>query len=111
MTREELKKHCEKQVEACEMWAKHNGEEPRGKIYEEHKLILELLEQTRWIPVSERLPEENITVLGTTAFDDLNKTELYNDCGEWKWYADGNFDVPIVAWMPLPEPYKAESEE
>lgn len=45
MTREELKKHCLKQVEACEMWAKHNGEEPHGKIYEEHKLILELLEQ------------------------------------------------------------------
>lgn len=45
MTREELKKHCEKQIESCEMWAKHNGEEPHGKIYEEHKLILELLEQ------------------------------------------------------------------
>lgn len=45
MTREELKKHCLRQVEACEMWAKHNGEEPHGKVYEEHKLILELLEQ------------------------------------------------------------------
>lgn len=45
MTREELKVHCEKQVERCQMWAKHNGEEPSGKIYEEHKLILELLEQ------------------------------------------------------------------
>ena len=45
MTKEELKKHCLKQVEACEMWAKHNGEEPHGKVYEEHKLILELLEQ------------------------------------------------------------------
>ena len=45
MTREELKKHCQKQIENCEMWARHNGEEPRGKVYEEHKLILELLEQ------------------------------------------------------------------
>lgn len=45
MTREELKTHCEKQVEACEMWAKYKGEEPHGKVYEEHKLILELLEQ------------------------------------------------------------------
>jgi len=41
MTREELKRHCENQVE----WAKYIGEEPYGKIYEEHKLILELLEQ------------------------------------------------------------------
>jgi len=45
MTREELKSHCEKQVEACEMWARCKGEKPHGKIYEEHKLILELLER------------------------------------------------------------------
>ncbi len=45
MTREELKRHCEKQVESCEKWAKYAGEEPHGKVYEEHKLILELLEQ------------------------------------------------------------------
>ena len=31
MTREELKAHCLKQIEGCEMWAKHNGEEPSGK--------------------------------------------------------------------------------
>lgn len=45
MTREELKAHCQRQIEGCEMWAKHHGEEPQGKVYEEHKLILELLEQ------------------------------------------------------------------
>jgi hypothetical protein len=27
------------------MWANNKGEEPSGKVYEEHKLILELLEQ------------------------------------------------------------------
>jgi len=46
MTREELKEHCKKQVEMCEMWAKAKGENPCGKVYEEHKMILELLEQT-----------------------------------------------------------------
>ncbi len=45
MTREELRAHCLRQVENCEMWAKCKGEEPHGKVYEEHKLILELLEQ------------------------------------------------------------------
>jgi len=45
MTREELKEHCIKQIEQCKMWAIHRGEEPSGKVYEEHKLILELLEQ------------------------------------------------------------------
>lgn len=44
MTREELKAHCEKQIEMCEMWALTKGEKPSGKVYEEHMLILELLE-------------------------------------------------------------------
>jgi ribosomal protein L37E len=45
MTKEELKEHCKKQIERYEFWAKARGENPCGKIYEEHKLILELLEQ------------------------------------------------------------------
>ena len=45
MTREELKAHCKKEIEMCEFWAIGKGEKPSGKIYEEHKLILELLEQ------------------------------------------------------------------
>jgi hypothetical protein len=43
MTKEELREHCEKQVKACEMWAENRGQEPSGKIYEEHKLILDLI--------------------------------------------------------------------
>lgn len=89
----------------------------RYAIDECHTRIAELPQMSssenpnKWIPVSERLPEENITVIGTTKIDDIYKTELYDDCGEKKWYANGNFDVPIIAWMPLPEPYKAESED
>ena len=46
MTREELKKHCERQIEMCELWAHGKVEElNNSKIYQEHKLILELLEQ------------------------------------------------------------------
>lgn len=45
MTREELKAHCIEQIEMCEVSAKCKGEKPSGKLYEEHKLILELLDQ------------------------------------------------------------------
>ena len=45
MTREELKERCKKQIEMCEILAIRKGEDPHGKIYEEYKLILELLEQ------------------------------------------------------------------
>lgn len=45
MTKEELRVHCEKQVKMCEEWANGNARQPSGKIYEEHKLILELLKE------------------------------------------------------------------
>lgn len=43
MTKGELKEHCKRQVECCEMWARNNGGEPHGKVYEEHKLVLDLI--------------------------------------------------------------------
>lgn len=43
MTREELRKHCEKQIKMCETWSKA-AVVPKGKVYDEHKLILELLD-------------------------------------------------------------------
>ena len=45
MTKEELREHCERQIRHCEIFAHDRGIEPDGNIYEEHKLILELLEQ------------------------------------------------------------------
>ena len=44
MTTEEVRDHCEKQIKMCEKWAKVKGEELGGKVYKEHKLILELLD-------------------------------------------------------------------
>lgn len=46
MTREELKSHCEKEIARCEFWS-HNDNEKlnNSKIYQEHKLVLELLQQ------------------------------------------------------------------
>lgn len=84
MTREELKVHCLKQVEHCEMWAKHNGEEPSGKVYEEHKLILELLEQEPFI-------NKSCVSSGVCEYDKLKalneiRTEIeeYRDSMPWK---------------------------
>lgn len=123
MTLEEAIQHAEEvMVENLEKTKGRNASDPIAincfECADEHRQLAEWLrklkrlrEQTRWIPVSEKLPEESITVIGITRFDDIYKTELYDDCGEKKWCADGDFDVPIVAWMPLPPPYKAESKE
>jgi hypothetical protein len=68
---------------------------------------IELLEQTRWIPVSERLPEEEGLYLVSVKNDHerrYSKTCQY--MGRNHWFARQD----VEAWMPLPEPYK-ESEK
>lgn len=63
-----------------------------------------------WIPCSERLPEEtDDLVLGIDSLGSIRIAEIWDDCGQLKWYADGNYDVPIIAWMPIP-PYKGVNE-
>lgn len=52
-----------------------------------------------WIPVTERLPEENGSYLACTV--DGYITALWYD-REMGWLIK---DITIVAWMPLPEPY------
>lgn len=59
--------------------------------------------KTGWIPVSERLPEEKGYFLTSTVFDDVY-------CDFWNGEEFERTEM-ILAWMPLPEPYKKEGEE
>ena len=78
--------------------------------------IERLKEQHRWIPVEERLPEEDVIVLVTVSgfyshFTFSNTIELGNLCSDGSWFIEGypDWDNPeVTAWMPLPEPYQEE---
>jgi hypothetical protein len=58
--------------------------------------------EQRWIPVSERLPELNQNVIVTYNKEDEIRVDIsyYSKHGFWI----GN----VVAWMPLPLPWKGE---
>lgn len=59
----------------------------------------------QWIPVSERLPETENTVLVTDEYGYGNSG--YYSVDDKCWYLDGVGVVPtILAWMPLPKPYE-----
>ena len=64
-------------------------------------------QEPRWIPVTERLPEEKGLYLVSVKNDHnrrYSKTCWFH--GGDNWFARQD----VLAWMPLPEPYKAESE-
>ena len=110
------------------------GCEERAQEWEQFaewlKELKRLREQTRWIPASEMLPEEREWV-GTKRFGTTKSDEVYvtfecpdgNRFTEHLAFQNGRIPpykqremevffkgaVPI-AWKPLPEPYKVESE-
>ena len=65
-----------------------------------------------WIPVSERLPEENsrVMICNSNGFVNLAEYKNYfgsmkylqydNVMGSWHAYSE------VIAWQPLPEPWK-----
>ena len=81
---------------------------------EEEKLIIGFLKDTaesfmrenqsaqQWIPCSERLPDQNGKYLVVGRQKAINILKF--DGGRWygKW--------GVVAWMPLPSPYREETE-
>lgn len=60
-------------------------------------------QEPTWIPVSERLPEDSGYCLTTTMYG-----EVY--CDYWTGIGFDRQEA-VIAWMPLPKPYMAESEE
>ena len=93
------------------------------------QMAIEALEQEpKWIPVDERLPGEygEYLITWTTsrskkpfiAISEGEVTSEYdheNNRFRFEWLLDDYIkvypDIEVIAWMPLPEPYKAESEE
>ena len=86
--------------------------------------------EQRWIPCSERLPEEDTEVLisyrykegeGDTDHVNIDITSYGTTCfggreihtlKEWRQpfdYFHANYEV--IAWMPLPEPYKGGEQD
>lgn len=67
---------------------------------------VELKSAQQWIPCSERLPRTYCL------FCDIDGDVFYGHRYDGKWWADGqDYRIKnVIAWMPLPQPWK-ESEE
>ena len=67
-------------------------------------------QEPRWIPVSERLPEEDGEYCVTVY--DMDENYKYRDIAELE---DGIWQyknyIKVLAWMPLPKPYEPQESE
>lgn len=89
-----------------------SGYADSAEDFEEYsRIICQLPSVTqKWIPVSERLPEKSDYCLCC----DKDGYMIIGWIPKWskEWcFDDDEVDMDVVAWMPLPQPYKAESEE
>jgi len=71
-----------------------------------------MLENDDWVPVEERLPDRGIYVL--CCFDDGTADVLWQSWKDDKsllLYADIDNEIrKVIAWQPLPEPYKPSKD-
>ena len=66
------------------------------------------VQEQRWIPVTERLPEKHGAYL---VYDKEEVLMGYYSTFDRDWTGMNGFPlVNVIAWMPLPEPYKAHME-
>lgn len=79
-------------------------------------MAIEALEQEpkmgQWISVHKALPEDEVDVLVCSNTGNIEvargsrSTEME---GEFIWYTSGWIFGKVIAWMPLPEPYKEDN--
>lgn len=65
--------------------------------------------EPQWIPVSEKLPKYSDSVLISACGYEIDIGSYYCD----KWHINGCGPVEdgiVIAWMPLPKPYKGDKE-
>ena len=72
-----------------------------------------LKEQQRWIPVTERLPEDGITVLTFDKRGHVRDRALYTFRGGQRLFRPDGLapGYGVLYWMPLPEPPKEENHD
>jgi hypothetical protein len=141
LTLDEVIKHAEDIADTCEYeTSKYNMSDPyeshvacqEGECSEEHRQLAEWLkelkqlrEQTRWIPVSKRLPKalEFVNCTCHSLIDDREDWVIetvyvpqpsdspYSDWGNIPMLNSG--DCEVVAWMhrDIPKPYRTDHKE
>lgn len=83
----------------------------------DEKVETEMSLPQRWIPCSERLPEDDTLMLVNYVDHRPDAMDIWIGWHDMEnvWYIDGEahseeFGNEVVAWMPLPKPWEGDQE-
>lgn len=116
---------AKREIESLDYYLQNHTDDYSEESHTAMMMAIKALEQ-RWIPVSERLPEVDGRYLTTVKGYNCNKIrsftnnlyviDKYEFSGRkagWYFY-DSEYgyieETDVIAWMPLPEPYKEDAE-
>lgn len=99
----------------CELMHHWFGGDPKDEVREINRELGKLPSAQQWIPCNERLPEyDGGTYLVTDYCEQIDRKRIHvsycymNKDGFW---SDVPWGYKVIAWMPLPEPWRGEEDE
>ena len=111
----ELRKSSESTTKCCcavqttNEWYKLLMREAADQIERDQKEIAELREKQQWIPVTERMPERDIQVIGwykDNPFSQYRPGVVAWNGNGWVFVYAHRYVTDVTHWMTLPEPPK-----
>ena len=83
---------------------------PWFEIQDKHGNKAKYYRESRWIPCSERLPEEDECVLVTDDYDCIRHCIFCKRNETWRGFVtyEEGMTIDAIAWQPLPSPFQEE---
>ena len=102
-------------IDILETLCAYGTPQDEGEFEQALKKAIEIVKESVWVPVEERLPEKSGEYLATLKYVGKETGTIYISVEETFYEIGKGFQVgrneSVIAWKPMPEPYEEKGEE